>query len=106
SLKYAYARTQPAGKPAAAQETLDLVQLTSLYSYRGYVRDNGGSDAIPSPYSRILLESQLTRPATRAYRHAELTHTAGALFTLRHRFKLRAGAGYRTELLADRDSMD
>jgi 2',3'-cyclic-nucleotide 2'-phosphodiesterase (5'-nucleotidase family) len=106
SLKFGYARTQPAGMPAAAQETLDLIQLTSLYSYRGLKHGETTSVAVPDPYSRILFESELTVPDTRTYRHAELTHTAGALFTLRPKLKLRGGAGYRTELFADGDSPD
>jgi 2',3'-cyclic-nucleotide 2'-phosphodiesterase (5'-nucleotidase family) len=106
TLKYGYARTQPVGKDAAAQETQDLVQLTSQYSYRGLVHP-GSSAAIPSPYTRILFETELTQPGMRSYRHAELTHTAGALFTtFKTRLKLRAGGGYRTELLADADSAD
>ena len=106
NVKFGYARTQPAGMSAAAQETLDLIQLTSLYSYRGLIRRKIVPAAIPSPYSRVSFESELTIPDTRTYRHAELTHTVGALFTLRSRLKLRVGAGYRTELLADGDSPD
>ncbi|MCX5741147.1 MAG: 5'-nucleotidase C-terminal domain-containing protein [Proteobacteria bacterium] len=106
NVKFGYARTQPIGMPAAAQETLDLVQLTSLYSYRGLYQGDVPPPAIPSPYSRVSLESELTVPTSRTYRHAELTHTFGALFTVNPRLKLRVGAGYRTELLANRDSVD
>lgn len=106
SLKYGYARTQPAGKPAAGQETLDLTQITSQYNYRGFLRDPHHSALVPTPYMRVLLETELTRPDERDYRHAEITHTAGALFTIRTRLKLRAGGGYRTELFADPDSPD
>jgi len=106
SLKYGYARTQPQGMPAAAQETLDLVQGTALYSYRGFTHGRTTSAAVPDPYSRLGLETELTVPDTRTYRHAELTHTVGALFTLRHKLKLRAGAGYRTEIFASSGAVD
>ncbi|MCW5806713.1 MAG: 5'-nucleotidase C-terminal domain-containing protein [Deltaproteobacteria bacterium] len=106
NIKFGYARTQPPGMEAKAQETLDLTQLTSLYTYKGLYRRKPPPPVVPSPYSRVFLETELTVPETRTYRHAEITHTAGALLTVKTRLKLRFGAGYRTELLADRDAMD
>lgn len=100
NAKYGYTRTRPVMMPAVGQETLDLVQLSSLYSYRGLTGRRY------SPYSRLAFETELTVPDTRTYRHAEVTHTAGALFTLRPKLKLRGGAGYRTELFAEGGSPD
>ncbi|MDQ3298442.1 MAG: 5'-nucleotidase C-terminal domain-containing protein [Myxococcota bacterium] len=101
--KYGYTRTRPAMMPAVGQETLDLVQLSSLYTYRGLTTRRA---YVPSPYSRLAFETELSVPDTRTYRHAELTHTAGGLFTLHPKLRLRAGAGYRTELFAQGDSPD
>ncbi len=112
SLKYGYARTQPAGMPAASQETLDLISLTSIYSYKGFKDVKAlPSAAVPDPYMRVFLESEFTRPDQvmgmgRTYQHLELTHTGGALFTLHPKLKLRGGAGYRKELAASSSSPD
>ncbi len=112
SLKYGYARTKPAGMPAASQETLDLIQFTSIYSYKGFKDVKAlPSAAVPDPYMRAFLESEFTKPDQvmgmgRTYQHLELTHTAGALFTLHPKLKLRGGAGYRKELAASASSAD
>jgi 2',3'-cyclic-nucleotide 2'-phosphodiesterase (5'-nucleotidase family) len=104
NAKFGYTRTQPPMMDPLAQETVDLVQLTSLYTYRGLTATR---PHLPTPYARLGLETELTVPATRTYRHAELTQTAGALVTtLKAKLKLRAGAGFRTELFADGDSLD
>jgi len=103
NAKYGYTRTRPAMMPALGQETLDLVQLSSLYSYRGFTSKRA---YVPSPYSRLAFETELTVPDTRTFRHAEVTHTVGGLFKPRPKIKLRAGAGYRTELFANGESSD
>jgi 5'-nucleotidase / UDP-sugar diphosphatase len=109
ALKYGWARTQPTGQPATSGETADLVTATALYSYRG-LRDwrRLPRPAIPDPYLRLWVESELTRPALTAtqprdFHHLELRATAGAQLTLTPRWKLRGGAGARKELLTAAD---
>ena len=101
--KFGYTRTRPPMMPAVGQETLDLIQVASLYSYRGLTSKE---PYVPSPYSRLAFESEITVPDTRTFRHAEITHTAGGLFTPKPKLKVRAGAGYRKELFADPDAAD
>jgi hypothetical protein len=107
-FKYGWARNQPpgGGAPAISGETADLLTFTSVYSYRG-LRDLRAVPrvVVPDPYARAWLESELTRPAvtatqTRTFHHLQAQGTAGALFTLTPKLKLRAGAGARRELLA------
>ncbi|MDB4981129.1 MAG: hypothetical protein JWM82_1881 [Myxococcales bacterium] len=107
-LKYGWTRTRAAGAgmPVAASETADLVTFTSVYSYRG-LRDLRGRlrSYVPDPYARLWIESELTRPAVTAtqprnYHHLEAQGTAGTIFTVLPRLKLRGGAGARRELLA------
>ncbi|MBI4821457.1 MAG: hypothetical protein HY791_34675 [Deltaproteobacteria bacterium] len=112
SLKYGYASTEAEGQPPVSAETDDLLLLSTLYSFRGF-HALLGSDSIflPEPYARGLLESELTVPdvtptQTRSWRHAELSVTGGALFTLAAKLRLRAGAGARKELGVSADSSD
>ncbi len=104
--QYGWARTQPAGMPAVAGESIDLITAIATYSYRG-LRDwrRFPKPAIPDPYVRVWLESEFTRPTvtatqTRGYHHLQLTPTAGAQLTLTPRLKVRGGAGAQSELLA------
>ncbi|HVY39915.1 MAG TPA: hypothetical protein VHM31_18380, partial [Polyangia bacterium] len=104
--QYGWARTQPAGMPAVAGESIDLITAIATYSYRG-LRDwrRFPKPAVPDPYARVWLESEFTRPTmtatqTRGYHHLQLTPTAGAQLTLTPRLKVRAGAGAQSELLA------
>ena len=104
--QYGWARTQPAGMPAVAGESIDLITAIATYSYRG-LRDwrRFPKPAIPDPYVRVWLESEFTRPTmtatqARGYHHLQLTPTAGAQLTLTPRLKVRAGAGAQSELLA------
>jgi hypothetical protein len=106
NAKYGWARNKPAGGVPASGETADLTSLTTTYNYRG-LRQHPRlpAPAVPDPYVRGRLESELTRPPvsatqTRDYRHLELTATAGGLFTLATKLRLRGGAGVRRELLA------
>jgi hypothetical protein len=91
-------------------ETADLVTSIVQYTYRG-LRDlrRIPKTAIPDPYARAWLESELTRPemtATqpRGYRHLQLTNTVGAQLTLTPRLRLRGGAGVQKELAAPGDA--
>ncbi|HVV17449.1 MAG TPA: 5'-nucleotidase C-terminal domain-containing protein [Polyangia bacterium] len=104
--QYGWTRTQPAGMPAVAGESIDLITAIATYSYRG-LRDwrRFPKPAIPDPYARLWLESEFTRPAVTAtqardYHHLQLTPTAGAQLTLTPRLKVRGGAGAQSELLA------
>lgn len=101
--EYGKNRNQPQGKPAVVAETSDLLQLSTLYSYRG-LRDLSlrvPRVAVPDPYARALLESEFTRPPQRTYRHAELTATVGAQFSLFPKLRVRGGPGLRQQLLAE-----
>lgn len=107
NAKYGWVRSKPLNGRAASGETADLVFLTATYNYRGLrQRPSLPVPAIPDPYLRGRLESELTRPPVTAtqlrdFRHFELTLTAGSLFTVATKLRLRAGAGVRNELLAD-----
>jgi 5'-nucleotidase / UDP-sugar diphosphatase len=104
---YGFARNQPADNPPVSAETADLVSVASLYNFRG-LRDLSSPvprAAVPDPYARVLFESELTRPQVtltqlRDFRHAEITATAGAIFTLNPKVRVRAGPGVRRQLLA------
>lgn len=101
--EFGYSRNQPQGKPAVGAETSDLLQLSGLYSYKG-LRDTSlpvPKAAVPDPYVRAFLESEFTRPAQRPYRHAELTATLGAQFSVLPKLRVRGGPGLRQQLLAD-----
>ena len=103
-LLYGWARNRPAGEPAVSAETADLLSLSTLYNFRGLrdLRAPVPRAAVPDPYARLLLESELTRPEAtiRDYRHAELTATVGVLFTVTPKLRLRGGPGLRKQLVA------
>lgn len=102
-LLYGYSWTRPQGQPAVGAETVDLTTLSGTYNYRGLRarKERLPKAAVPDPYVRLLFETELTRPPERAFRHAELTNTYGALFTIVPQLRVRAGVGGRKELLAD-----
>jgi 2',3'-cyclic-nucleotide 2'-phosphodiesterase (5'-nucleotidase family) len=112
-LEYGLSATSSAEEQSETSgETQDLVSWMLLYSWIG-LRDlapESGRRFVPSPYTRLLFETELTQPAespeqTRSWRHAEITHTAGGQWTPLPSLRLRAGAGYRRELGAsDRSS--
>ncbi len=110
-LKYGWARTQAAGAgaPVVSAETADRITFTSLYSYRGLRSLRGPPKiAIPDPYARLWVESELTRPAVtptqpRAFHHLQTQGTLGAVFTLTSKLQVRAGGGARREVLATGD---
>ena len=105
-LKYGWSRNQPVGAPLTSGETADLITFSGVYNFRGL----RGSDyllkrAVPDPFVRVRLESEFTRPEvtatqTRTFHHAQMTNTAGVLFTVIPKLRLRAGAGAQAELLA------
>ena len=106
ALKYGWARTHPQGAPATSGENADLVTGIVIYSYRGF-RDwrRWPKPAIPDPYARVWIESELTQPPVgpsqpRTFHHLLMTDTLGAQLTLRPQLKVRGGAGARKELLA------
>jgi|GEM_PF-1759793 len=106
-LKYGWSRNQPVGAPLTSGETADLITFSGVYNFRGL----RGSQfllkrTVPDPFVRVRLESEFTRPEvtpaqTRTYHHAQMTNTAGVLFTVMPKLRLRAGAGAQAELLAD-----
>lgn len=105
--RYGRARTQPAGLPAVSAETADLLTASATYNYRGLRADAGPTAPIylPDPFARVMFESEFTRPPvtatqTRDYRHAELTVSAGPLFPVDPKLRLRVGPGLRAELVA------
>jgi len=105
-LKYGWSRNQPVGAPLTSGETADLITFSGVYNFRGL----RGSDyllkrTVPDPFVRVRLESEFTRPEVtptqpRTYHHAQMTNTAGVLFTVMPKLRLRAGAGAQAELLA------
>jgi 2',3'-cyclic-nucleotide 2'-phosphodiesterase (5'-nucleotidase family) len=108
-VQYGWSRGQAAGGPAASGETADLVTTIAQYTYRG-LRDLRPfpRPAVPDPYARAWLESELTRPLVtatqpRAYRHLQLTTTLGLQLTLNPRLRLRGGVGAQSELAAPGD---
>ena len=106
-FKYGWARNQAAGTPAVSGETADLITFTATYGYRG-LRGARPKPHVPDPYFRLRMESELTRPAVtatqpRAFHHLEMTDTAGVLFTVAMKLRLRGGGGVRKELLAPGD---
>jgi len=105
-VKYGWSRTQPAGAAATSAETADLLTFSTVYNFRGL---RGAEEllkrTVPDPFVRVRLESEITRPDVtptqpRAYHHAQMTNTAGLLFTALPKLRLRAGAGAQAELLA------
>lgn len=105
-MKYGWSRNQPPGAPLTSGETADLITFSGVYNFRG-LRGPGflTKRAVPDPFVRVRLESEFTRPAvtptqTRTYHHAQMTDTAGVLFTVTPKLRLRAGAGAQAELLA------
>jgi len=105
-LKYGWSRNQPIGSPLTSGETSDLITFSGVYNFRGL---RGPQfllkRTVPDPFVRIRLESEFTRPdltatQTRAFHHAQMTNTAGVLFTVLPKLKLRAGGGAQAELLA------
>jgi len=105
-VKYGWSRTQPLGAAATSGETADLITFSTVYNFRGL----RGAEAllkrtVPDPFVRVRLESEITRPDVtptqpRTYHHAQMTNTAGLLFTALPKLRLRAGAGAQAELLA------
>jgi hypothetical protein len=106
-LQYGWARTMPAGKPAVSAETVDLITGSVTYNDRKlrHALARAPSAATPDPYARLMFESEFTRPPVtptqrRDYHHAELTATAGLLFTPVPKLRVRGGPGVRKELVA------
>jgi 2',3'-cyclic-nucleotide 2'-phosphodiesterase (5'-nucleotidase family) len=106
-LQYGWARTMPAGKPAVSAETVDLITGSVTYNDRKlrHVLSRAPGPTVPDPYGRLMFESEFTRPPVtltqpRDYHHAELTATAGMLFTPFPKLRVRGGPGVRKELVA------
>lgn len=102
-VAYGYARNAKRGEPSVSGETADRITGSGQYNFRG-LRDLTlpvPRALVPDPYVRALLESELTRPATRTFHFAELTATVGALFTVTPKLRLRAGPGVRKQLFVD-----
>jgi hypothetical protein len=85
------------------QETSDLINLLGLYSFRGLSEKQ---PRLPTPYVSLGLESEFSRPDTRAYHHLELSGAVGLRVVLPKGLSANLGIGVRSELLADRDSTD
>ena len=106
-VQYGWARTAAPGMPTVSAENLDLVTGSVTYNDRKlrHALFEHPDAAIPDPYARASLESELTRPdvtatQTRTYHHAQLTATAGLLFSVTSKLRLRGGAGAQKELVA------
>lgn len=100
--------TQDMGMDMAAkewlrQETSDLINLLGLYSFRGLSEKQ---PRLPTPYVSLGLESEFSRPDSRAYHHLELSGAVGLRVALPAGFSTNLGIGVRSELLADRGSTD
>src|SRR5262249_12614203 len=83
-------------------------RFIALYDYKGLQKKTAW---IPDPYARTTLASEFTRPdglptdiMPRRYHHLELTGTAGALWWVSEKLKVRLGAGARNELTASSSS--
>ena len=82
------------------QETVDLITLQSLYSYRGL---SARYPLVPTPFSSLGLESEFNQPATRTYQHLELSALFGARQAILPKLSFVLGIGVRRELLASAD---
>lgn len=107
-LRYGYARSKPPEEMPVSDETDDLVTLSATYDYRGLrtLLPDAPAAAVPDPYVRLAMETELTRPDERGWHHLELTNTAGAIWTLFPQLRVRGGTGYRVEPTADVGSDD
>lgn len=104
-MQYGQSRTAPAasggsaaaGPPAQWQETVDLINFLSLYTYRGLTRSVPWA---PTPYASLGLESEFNAPAGRGYLHLELSPVGGLRMAITPKLSLQLGLGVRRELLA------
>lgn len=92
------AADDPTARTSTWQETVDLINVLGLYSFRGL---SPWHPRLPTPYAALGLESEFNRPGVRRYHHLELSGTLGARVALPAKVMLNAGLGVRAELLAD-----
>jgi hypothetical protein len=111
---YGYARQKIPNMPAVSGRTQDVADLAIFYEYRGLreVAGWGQGPWVPDPYTRLLLETTLAPPDpvlvpnAPAYQEMRLIHTGGVAVAPTEKLRLRLGAGYTDELLADDSSDD
>ncbi len=108
-LEYGVARTRSSEHEAETEsESKDLASLMLLYTWIGLreLVPEAARPFVPSPYTRVLFETELTKPDVsaeqpRTWRFARITHTAGGQLAPLPSLRLRGGVGYRRELDAD-----
>jgi hypothetical protein len=79
-------------------EGADVLSLRSQLVYRGF-RAATPRFYIPEPFVEGYLESELTVPDERSYRHMLLQPTAGLRFSLTEHLNVKLGGGFQVELL-------
>ncbi len=79
-------------------ESDDVLSLRTTLVYRG-LRAELPEPYVPQPYVEAYLESELTKPETRAFHHLLLRPTIGVRFTLFDELTLELGGGAARELL-------
>lgn len=75
-----------------------VIALRSTVTYRGLQRDSSRF-YIPEPFLETFVESEVSIPEERNFRHFELRPTLGLRFSLADELSLSLGASFRTELL-------
>lgn len=85
---------------AGFEEGLDQTTLRSAVRWRGLAAAHEGF-YVPEPYLETYLETELTVPDERDFRHLLLRPTLGLQFTLTEHLSLKLSGGFETELLAD-----
>lgn len=96
-------RTQwaPSSDPGVAGqfvEANDQLQLRSMASWRG-LRASRGDVWVPDPYIEAFLETELTRPADRAWHWLLVRPTVGARFPLTAELDVKLQVGLQAQLL-------
>ena len=75
-----------------------VLALRSTVTYRG-LQQRWERFYVPEPFIETFIESEITVPEERNFRHLELRPTAGLRFSLADELSLKLGASVRTELL-------
>jgi hypothetical protein len=99
-LRYGLLNTiTPQGQSSGFVDNVDLIAARSLFYYRRLF-GRRPEWYYPLPYADVYLESEFTRPATRAYHHLMLQPTAGVRWELAAPFAVYVGGGFTWETLA------
>jgi hypothetical protein len=104
-LRYGVIATTPReGASTGLVENIDLIHGRVTGVWRPF-RDEHPVPWHPLPFLDAYLESEFTRPSTRAYHHLELRPTVGARFQLFDPFSVYVGGGITWEMLAQREQL-